>query len=69
MGQISFGIDAFGYVKVGADLDKRRLNGREDTGTSMKIDDPKALYKSYLATAPQGVALQISNAIANRTAR
>ena len=38
---ISFGIDPFQYADVKAALDKRGLNGREDTGSSLKIDDPK----------------------------
>lgn len=70
IGHISFGIDPFDWANVKADLDKRGLNGREDTGTSMKIDDPKALYKSYHTTTPQGFDLQISNGTkANRTVR
>jgi catechol 2,3-dioxygenase-like lactoylglutathione lyase family enzyme len=70
MGHISFGIDPFDYARVKADLDNRGLTGREDTGTSMKIDDPAALYKSYHTTTPQGFDLQISNATkANRTVR
>ncbi|HTE45745.1 MAG TPA: VOC family protein [Gemmatimonadaceae bacterium] len=70
MGHISFGISPFDYAKVKADLDKRGLTGSEDTGTPMKIDDPKALYKSYHTTTPQGFNLQISNSTkANRTVR
>ncbi|MEP6495239.1 MAG: VOC family protein [bacterium] len=70
MGHISFGIDPFDWANVKADLDKRGLSGREDTGTQMKIDDPKALYKSYHTTTPQGFDLQISNGNkANRTVR
>jgi catechol 2,3-dioxygenase-like lactoylglutathione lyase family enzyme len=70
IGHISFGIDPFDWANVKADLDKRGLNGREDTGSSLKIDDPKALYKSYHTTTPQGFDLQISNGTkANRTVR
>ncbi|MDB4874472.1 MAG: Glyoxalase [Gemmatimonadetes bacterium] len=68
IGHISFGIQPFDYAKVKADLDSRGLNGREDTGTALKIDDPKAIYKSYHTTTPQGFDLQISNATkSNRT--
>jgi catechol 2,3-dioxygenase-like lactoylglutathione lyase family enzyme len=70
IGHISFGIDPFDWANVKAELDKRGLNGREDTGSSLKIDDPKALYKSYHTTTPQGFDLQISNGTkANRTVR
>lgn len=62
MGHISFGISPFDYAKVKADLTARGLTGSEDTGTSLKIDDPKALYKSYHTRTPQGFDLQISNA-------
>jgi len=67
---ISCGIEPFDWANVKADLDKRGLSGREDTGTSMKIDDPRALYKSYHTTTPNGWDLQISNSNkANRTVR
>jgi catechol 2,3-dioxygenase-like lactoylglutathione lyase family enzyme len=70
MGHISFGLEPFDYAQVKAELDKRGLTGREDTGTTKKIDDPTALYKSYHTTTPQGFDLQISNATkANRTVR
>jgi catechol 2,3-dioxygenase-like lactoylglutathione lyase family enzyme len=70
MGHISFGLDPFDYAQVKAELDKRGLTGRADTGGSKKIDDPTALYKSYHTTTPQGFDLQISNATkANRTVR
>jgi catechol 2,3-dioxygenase-like lactoylglutathione lyase family enzyme len=70
IGHISFGIDPFDWANVKAELDKRKLTGREDTGSSLKIDDPKALYKSYHTTTPQGFDLQISNGTkANRTVR
>ena len=70
IGHISFGIDPFDWANVKAELDKRGLTGREDTGTSLKIDDPKALYKSYHTATPQGFDLQISNGTkANRTVR
>ncbi len=61
IGHISFGLEGFDYAAVKAELDKRGLTGREDTGTSKKIDDPTAAYKSYHTTTPQGFDLQISN--------
>ncbi len=70
MGHISFGISPFDADGTKAELDKRGLNGRADTGGSKDIHDPAALYKSYHTTSPQGFDLQISNATkANRTVR
>lgn len=70
IGHISFGLDGFDYVKVRDELTARKLNAREDTGTSMKIEDPNANYKSYHTTTPQGFDLQISNGTkANRTVK
>jgi catechol 2,3-dioxygenase-like lactoylglutathione lyase family enzyme len=70
IGHISFGIEPFDPDSVKAELDKRGLNSRMDTGTSKDIHDPTALYKSYHTTTPQGFDLQISNGTrANRTVR
>ena len=70
IGHISFGIDPFDPDAVKAELDKRGLNSRMDTGTSKDIHDPTAYYKSYHTTTPQGFDLQISNGTrANRTVR
>jgi catechol 2,3-dioxygenase-like lactoylglutathione lyase family enzyme len=70
IGHISFGLDGFDYVKVKAELDKRSLGSRPDTGTEMKIDDPMANYKSYHTPTPGGFDLQISNGTkANRTVK
>jgi catechol 2,3-dioxygenase-like lactoylglutathione lyase family enzyme len=70
MGHISFGIEPFEPDAVKAELDKRGLSGRMDTGTTKDIHDPTALYKSYHTTSPQGFDLQISNGTkANRTVR
>ncbi len=70
IGHIAFGIVPFDPDKTKADLDSRGLNGRQDTGTTMDIHDPKALYKSYHTTTPGGFDLQISNGNkANRTVR
>ena len=70
IGHISFGLEGFDYVKVKEELTKRGLSSREDTGTSMKIDDPAANYKSYHTPTPQGFDLQISNGTKeNRTVK
>jgi catechol 2,3-dioxygenase-like lactoylglutathione lyase family enzyme len=60
-GHISFGIEPFEPDAVKAELDKRGLNSRQDTGTSKDIHDPTATYKSYHTTTPGGFDLQISN--------
>ena len=70
IGHISFGLQGFDYAKVLAELEKRKLTGRPDTGTNMKIDDPNANYKSYHTPTPGGFDLQISNGTkANRTVK
>ena len=70
MDHISFGIVPFDADKVKAELDKRGLSGRADTGGKGDIHDAAALYKSYHTTTPNGFDLQISNANkSNRTVR
>ena len=70
MGHVSFGIAPFDADGTKADLTKRSLNAREDTGGKGDIHDEKAKYKSYHTTTPDGFDLQISNATkANRTVR
>ncbi|MEP6765201.1 MAG: VOC family protein [Gemmatimonadaceae bacterium] len=70
IGHVSFGFTPFDADGTKAELDKRSLSSRMDTGTSKDIHDPTALYKSYHTTSPQGFDLQISNATkANRTVR
>ncbi len=70
IGHIAFGITPFDPDAVKAELDKRGLNARMDTGTSKDIHDPTALYKSYHTTTPGGWDLQISNGNKeNRTVR
>ena len=59
MGHISFGIAGFDPDQVKAELDKRGLTGREDTGATGDIHVAK--YKSYHTTTPNGFDLQISN--------
>ena len=58
MGHISFGITGFDPDKVKAELEKRGLNAREDTGG--RGDIHTAPYKSYHTTTPNGFDLQIS---------
>jgi catechol 2,3-dioxygenase-like lactoylglutathione lyase family enzyme len=58
MGHISFGIAGFDPDKVKAELEKRGLNAREDTGG--RGDIHTAPYKSYHTTTPNGFDLQIS---------
>jgi catechol 2,3-dioxygenase-like lactoylglutathione lyase family enzyme len=67
MNHISFGISPWDTDKVKAELDKRGLTGREDTGGKGDIHEEAAHYKSYHTTTPDGFDLQISNA--TRTAR
>ena len=70
MDHVSFGIVPFDADKIKAELDKRGLTGRADTGGKGDIHDAAALYKSYHTTTPNGYDLQISNANkANRTVR
>ena len=58
MGHISFGIENFEPDAVKAELTKRGLNAREDTGG--RGDIHTAPYKSYHTTTPNGFDLQIS---------
>jgi len=57
---IAFGIEPWDADQVKAELDKRGLTGRADTGGSGDIHT--APYKSYHTTTPNGFDLQISNA-------
>jgi catechol 2,3-dioxygenase-like lactoylglutathione lyase family enzyme len=57
---IAFGIAPWDEDQVKAELDKRGLTGRADTGG--KGDIHVAPYKSYHTTTPDGFDLQISNA-------
>jgi len=59
IGHISFGIAGFEPDAVKAELEKRGLNAREDTGGAGDIHT--ANYKSYHTTTPNGADLQISN--------
>jgi len=59
---IAFGISPWDADAVKAELDKRSLNARPDTGGSLDIHDAAAKYKSYHTTTPNGWDLQISNA-------
>jgi catechol 2,3-dioxygenase-like lactoylglutathione lyase family enzyme len=58
MGHISFGITPFDPDAVKAELEKRGLTAREDTGG--RGDIHTAAYKSYHTTTPNGYDLQIS---------
>lgn len=58
IGHISFGIAGFDPDAVKAELTKRGLNAREDTGG--RGDIHTAPYKSYHTTTPNGFDLQIS---------
>ena len=58
MGHIAFGIAGFEPDQVKAELDKRGLNARVDTGG--RGDIHTASYKSYHTTTPNGYDLQIS---------
>ena len=58
MGHISFGIAGFDPDQVRAELLKRGLTAREDTGG--RGDIHTASYKSYHTTTPNGFDLQIS---------
>jgi catechol 2,3-dioxygenase-like lactoylglutathione lyase family enzyme len=67
IGHIAFGITPWDPDKVKAELDKRGLNARVDTGG--KGDIHGAVYQSYHTTTPNGFDLQISFAtMANRHA-
>jgi catechol 2,3-dioxygenase-like lactoylglutathione lyase family enzyme len=58
MGHISFGITPFDPDQVKAELDKRGLTARVDTGG--RGDIHTSSYKSYHTTTPNGFDLQIS---------
>ena len=58
IGHISFGITPFDPDEVKAELDKRGLTARVDTGG--RGDIHTAPYKSYHTTTPNGFDLQIS---------
>src|SRR5262249_27002462 len=58
MGHIAFGITPFDPDQVKAELDKRGLSARPDTGG--RGDIHTASYKSYHTTTPNGFDLQIS---------
>ncbi|GDX87487.1 hypothetical protein LBMAG44_14000 [Gemmatimonadota bacterium] len=59
MGHISFGISGWDAAGVKAELDKRGLTGRADTGG--RGDILTAPYQSYHTTTPNGYDLQIGN--------
>jgi catechol 2,3-dioxygenase-like lactoylglutathione lyase family enzyme len=59
IGHISFGISPWDADAVKAELDKRGLNARVDTGGTGDIHT--AQYQSYHTTTPNGFDLQISN--------
>lgn len=59
IGHIAFGISPWDADAVKAELDKRGLNARADTGTTTEIHVAK--YQSYHTTTPNGLDLQISN--------
>ena len=61
MGHISFGIAGFDPDQVKAELDKRGLTARVDTGG--RGDIHTASYKSYHTRTPNGFDLQISDKI------
>jgi catechol 2,3-dioxygenase-like lactoylglutathione lyase family enzyme len=61
MGHIAFGITPFDPDAVKAELDKRGLTARVDTGGAGEIHVAK--YKSYHTTTPNGYDLQISNVL------
>src|SRR5262249_15405737 len=58
IGHIAFGITPFDPDQVNAELEKRGLNARVDTGGRGDIHN--ASYKSYHTTTPNGFDLQIS---------
>jgi catechol 2,3-dioxygenase-like lactoylglutathione lyase family enzyme len=66
MGHIAFGISPFDADQVKAELERRGLTARVDTGG--RGDIHTASYKSYHTTTPNGFDLQISATTrANRT--
>jgi catechol 2,3-dioxygenase-like lactoylglutathione lyase family enzyme len=58
LGHIAFGIQPWDADAVKAELDKRGLSGRADTGGNGDIHTAK--YQSYHTTTPNGFDLQIS---------
>lgn len=58
---IAFGISPWDTDAVKAELDKRGLTARADTGGHGEIHEERAKYKSYHTTTPNGFDLQISN--------
>jgi len=58
LGHIAFGIQPWDADAVKAELDKRGLSGRPDTGGNGDIHTAK--YQSYHTTTPNGFDLQIS---------
>ncbi|MGE5242935.1 MAG: VOC family protein [Betaproteobacteria bacterium] len=68
IGHIAFGIAPFDPDQVKAELEKRGLPARVDTGTS-GADIHTSVYKSYHTQTPNGFDLQISSTtIATRSA-
>ena len=65
MGHIAFGISPWDTDAVGAELDKRGLSARVDTGGSGNTRElmRTAKYQSYHTTTPNGFDLQISGQI------
>ena len=61
IGHIAFGISPWDPDAVKAELDKRSLNGRVDTGGNGDIHTAK--YQSYHTTTPNCFDLQISNVV------
>jgi hypothetical protein len=59
---LSFGISPFDPDQVKAELEKRGLPAKEDTGGKGDIHLPTAPYKSYHTVTPNGFNLQISAA-------
>ena len=59
IGHIAFGISPWDADAVKAELDKRSLRAREDTGATGDIHTAK--YQSYHTSTPNGFDLQISN--------
>ena len=60
IGHVSVGLTPWDTDKVKAELDKRGLTGRADTGGKGDIHDVAAKYKSYHTTTPDGFDLQIT---------
>jgi catechol 2,3-dioxygenase-like lactoylglutathione lyase family enzyme len=66
----AFGITPWDSDVVLAELTKRGLTARPDTGGKGDIHDEAAHYKSYHTTTPEGFDLQVSNSDrAHRTVR